>query len=285
MFCNLGFTINKEHSSKSNKIKIKYLNAYRYGQDIVLKTIYETFGLENLIALPLSETNPDRADPIRRFFSGCNEIFYSNIYKLDKLIDDNDVIIDGGGNIGLFSLYAKNLKKNLSCLLFEPEMSNFEVAKKNLANHEGIEYFNEGLFSEVSQGELLLSSNVMDHKLDSKLIDFEIPAYYYDRQKIKLNTIDNAVLLTNKSKVDLIKLDIEGSELLALQGAVETIKKYTPLLLIAVDHSKKQKRNIIDFFKENFNIYSSIEINKENILFYDPEKHLHRIQRLQDVTF
>jgi len=285
VFCNLGFTINKEHSSKSNKIKIKYLNAYRYGQDIVLKTIYETFGLENLIALPLSETNPDRADPIRRFFSGCNEIFYSNIYKLDKLIDDNDVIIDGGGNIGLFSLYAKNLKKNLSCLLFEPEMSNFEVAKKNLANHEGIEYFNEGLFSEVSQGELLLSSNVMDHKLDSKLIDFEIPAYYYDRQKIKLNTIDNAVLLTNKSKVDLIKLDIEGSELLALQGAVETIKKYTPLLLIAVDHSKKQKRNIIDFFKENFNIYSSIEINKENILFYDPEKHLHRIQRLQDVTF
>jgi hypothetical protein len=39
-----------------------------------------------------------------------------------------------------------------------------------------------------------------------------------------------------KSDIGLIKLDIEGSELEAIKGALETIKKFKPILLISVYH-------------------------------------------------
>lgn len=205
-------------SKKTNQVEMKYSNAYNYKRNILLKTIFDSFGFSEFITLPFSKNNPNPNEVIRCFFSGCNEIFYSNIYKLDKLLDDNDVIIDGGGNIGLFSLYAKNLKENISCLIFEPEMHNFKALKKNFQNYENIKLFNEGLSNIISEGDLLISDNVMDHKLNSKLIDFDLRVKYYDSQKIKLNTIDNVVFSTKIKKIDLIKLDIEGSELLALGG-------------------------------------------------------------------
>jgi len=273
--------LTKRHSKKINRVKMRYSNAYNYKRDILLKTIFDSFGFSEFITLPFSKDNPNPYEVIRCFFSSCNEIFYSNIYKLDKLLNDNDVIIDGGGNIGLFSLYAKNLKENISCLMFEPEMHNFKALKKNLQNYENIKLFNEGLSDKVSEGELLLSDNVMDHKLNSKLIDFDLQTRYYDSQKIKLNTIDNVVFSTN-TKIDLIKLDIEGSELLALEGGVKTIEKYNPLLLVAVDHSNVQKPKIIKFFKEHFKSYSYIELNDQNLLFYKSQKHLSRINRLEE---
>jgi hypothetical protein len=49
---------------------------------------------------------------------------------------------------------------------------------------------------------------------------------------IEVDTIDNIV----KQKVDYIKLDIEGAEQDAIDGAKETIRKYKPILAICIYH-------------------------------------------------
>jgi FkbM family methyltransferase len=59
---------------------------------------------------------------------------------------------------------------------------------------------------------------------------------------IKTTTIDNFVA-ENNLNLGLIKLDIEGSELEAIQGALDSIIKYKPVLLISIYHHPK------DFFE------------------------------------
>lgn len=131
---------------------------------------------------------------------------------------------------------------------------------------------------------LLLSDNVLKHRLNSESIDFfDMGGDYYDIQKIKLNTIDNVVFSIN-TKIDLIKLDIEGSELLALKGSIKTIERYSPLLLVVVDHAKEEREEVIRFIRDHFKRYSFTEFtfsSYKNVLFYDSKKHMHRIKRLQ----
>lgn len=57
-------------------------------------------------------------------------------------------------------------------------------------------------------------------------------------------SIDDFVARNNVTKVDFIKMDIEGAETLALKGGIETIKKFKPTLAIAIYHSMNDLINI-----------------------------------------
>ena len=68
-------------------------------------------------------------------------------------------------------------------------------------------------------------------------------------QQIQITTIDNYVLENNLT-VGLIKLDIEGYELSALIGAKNTIRKFTPVILISIYHNGKEFFETIDYIKK-----------------------------------
>ena len=60
------------------------------------------------------------------------------------------------------------------------------------------------------------------------------------------------------SKIDLIKMDIEGSELYALQGAINSITKDRPQLAISIYHSTKDFIEIPNYLNsklKNYNFY------------------------------
>lgn len=62
--------------------------------------------------------------------------------------------------------------------------------------------------------------------------------------RTKTLSIDDFVSAKNIEKVDYIKMDIEGAESFALNGAIETIKKFRPKLAIAIYHSMEDFVNI-----------------------------------------
>jgi len=67
--------------------------------------------------------------------------------------------------------------------------------------------------------------------------------------KIKVTAIDKFVERNNLSKVDFIKMDIEGAELKALEGGEGTIKKFKPKLAICVYHRGDDILEIPEYIK------------------------------------
>ncbi len=63
-----------------------------------------------------------------------------------------------------------------------------------------------------------------------------------DCESLEVTSIDNFIS-KNKLNPGIIKMDIEGAEYAAIKGALETIKKHEPVLLISIYHTP------IDFFE------------------------------------
>jgi hypothetical protein len=89
-------------------------------------------------------------------------------------------------------------------------------------------------------------------------------------------TIDDFAESQAIEKIDFIKMDIEGAELLALKGAEKTIRKYRPKLAIAIYHSMEDFVSIpqwilnldlgYELFLDHFTIYG-----EETVIFAKPK--------------
>jgi FkbM family methyltransferase len=129
----------------------------------------------------------------------------------------------------------------------EGKVYSFEFIPDNIKLHNINTNFNPDLKKRIE----LVSNPVSDIT--------GIPVYYFDHgpgSRIEFKpfegqsgststiSIDDFVTKNNLEKVDFIKMDIEGAELPALKGAVETIKKFRPKLAIAIYHSMEDFINI-----------------------------------------
>lgn len=83
-------------------------------------------------------------------------------------------------------------------------------------------------------------------------------------ETVKTISIDDFAGSRQLAKVDFIKMDIEGAELPALKGAVETIRKHRPKLAIAIYHSLDDFLGIPLFIK-NLNLGYKIYLNHYTI--------------------
>ncbi|MEP7285722.1 MAG: FkbM family methyltransferase [Chloroflexota bacterium] len=138
------------------------------------------------------------------------EIFFENVYTPKELsIGANDVVVDIGANVGVFSLYAASRTKN-HVYSFEPLPSNYEFLQRNAAaNHfEHITAFCTAVSDSIGMVKLYMSDSVagnllFDHNINGKLEKYiEVPT-----------TTLPAIMDDNKlTQIDFLKLDCEGSE-------------------------------------------------------------------------
>lgn len=188
------------------------------------------------------------------------------------------VAIDGGANIGVHTLEYGRLMKGwgrvLSYEVQEPVyyslcgnviMNNLHNVKCNhiaLGDYDG---FIDVPYLDYTQNASFGSLELLSH--DNKDLGQNMDSGTY---KVPIITIDSLQL----ERLDFVKLDIEGMELLVLNGMKNTIKRHKPVLFIEVI---KADQRLIDFLREYNYDFAPVGINFVCIHKLDPlHKHMMR---------
>ncbi|TLT08737.1 FkbM family methyltransferase [Aliarcobacter thereius] len=160
---------------------------------------------------------------------------------------ENDVVLDCGSCWGDNALYfAKEVGKNGHIVAFEFDDNNLEIFNKNLEINHDIK-------------NITIIKNALDNSVDKELnfISNNGGTRISDKGEnpVKTTTIDKIFADLNLKRVDFIKMDIEGFELQALEGAINTIKEFKPKLAISLYHKYKDFIEIPFWIKSNFPDY------------------------------
>jgi FkbM family methyltransferase len=151
------------------------------------------------------------------------------IQKFVDQIQDNFVILDIGANNGSFSLAAK-FYPTTHWFCFEPDSWTCDNLRENLILNDIENVFISEYALSDKVGESILNichSHRGLNTLGKNIVRFNKEDSY--EYSVKTTTIDS--LFLNK-RIDLIKIDTEGSEYDIIKGGFETIKKYRPKILL-----------------------------------------------------
>ncbi len=153
----------------------------------------------------------------------------------ELLVRPGDVVLDGGAHVGDSAVEALELGAKL-VVSIEPSPRNLTCLRRNLEK-------------EMAEGRaIVVPKGVWDH--EGTLVFAEVPGnsgadHFTDAHQgspkdrtvgVPVTTIDKLVEDLKLDRVDLIKLDIEGSEQRALIGAKKTLARYKPRLAVASYH-------------------------------------------------
>lgn len=218
---------------------------YRFKYKIKLKKNYFLFNF-----LPLGKQSGSYGLFIFR------EDYEPLLYNLDLLIKKNDCVIDVGANQGIYSLaMAKIVKSRGKVIAVEPFSSMTSCLKNNMKINS---------INNIKIIESLISNKQKTYKLNFNhgTVSASIVKKFKNNKYIKVKSLTIDQICSNFKKVNFIKLDIEGAEMLALEGAKKTLKNSKPVLSVEVNKNSFKK---ISNFLRKYN-YEPYIFNKNNKL-------------------
>lgn len=188
-----------------------------------------------------------------------------------EFLKPGDSFIDGGANIGYFSIIASKIIGNAGTVFaFEPEEDNFLMLEKNvrLNNCENVKLLKYGLWKTYEEKNLYLNpDNFGDHSVSPNTYK---RCWYPNEKNIKKQLVpfarlDNLVSLPDFMSVKLIKLDIQGSEPAALKGMEFSLLHNKPAIILEFSPAHMYEANC-----SPFDIFAFIEENRYKMYRLDP---------------
>jgi len=196
-------------------------------------------------------------DYMRGFENKEDRQYFEDFLGLERA---NEVFVDIGAYDGYTSEeFIKRSPSYRKVFLFEPEASNMRKAKERLRSYANICYFQTGLSDrkEILRFDISGSSSKISEN---------------GSVQIPVDRLDDLV----DEEVTFIKMDIEGAEREAIEGAKSLIRKHHPKLAISVYHRKddfwKVPEQILEI-RNDYRIYLRhyTEGISETIMFFIPE--------------
>lgn len=137
--------------------------------------------------------------------------------EISKFCKKTDICLTAGGNIGFYEKIFSEIFSHV--YTFEPDSVNFNCLVLNLLKCDNVYKFQSALGEKNETISLNMSNdNCGGHNLGRVIQSGYIPL-------IKIDDL-------NLRDLDLLQIDVEGSEKRVLMGAIQTIKKYKPIICV-----------------------------------------------------
>ncbi len=180
------------------------------------------------------------------------------------LLKEDYTVIDVGGNIGLFSVIAS--KKCKSVHVFEPDPDCFKNIEKNLGYHRLDNLIlNQLALSNMNEEKIFFKDSFY-----STLGSFALENIKHKESVIKIKAIKLDDYVENKinEPVNFIKLNIQGAEGHAIEGAKNLISRDLPIVLTefwpyGLKNSGYEPELLISFFQKLK--YEFVQVNQHNL--------------------
>jgi FkbM family methyltransferase len=171
--------------------------------------------------------NPDD-NVVSRLLAESGGIEWFETDLIEREVHEGDTVLDLGANIGYFTLqFARLVGPRGRVIAFEPDPVNANLLKRNVSlnGYHNVEIVRKAVADRTGESELhLCDNNHGDHRLYSS-------GDGRTTIKVPMTTIDDH-FGANPPAVNLIKMDIQGSEPRALRGMDRTLKNSPSASLI-----------------------------------------------------
>jgi FkbM family methyltransferase len=170
----------------------------------------------------------------------------SDYYGLNSInLSKDDIVIDIGGNVGMFSIYVKK-KFNCKVISFEPVPMNYEQFKINMVLNglelNDIELHNKAI-TNVEGGEMKIGTNLYNTGGSSVYVVGDINSI------CETETIDKYIT----SGCKYLKIDCEGGEYDIIPSILDKLNQFD---YIGIEYHKFNNQNpslLHKLIEENFN--------------------------------
>lgn len=208
-----------------------------------------------------------------------SKIIYDGFEKeelsfVKETLTEGDIFIDIGANVGLFSLTASDcIGTTGSIISFEPSPITFERLMENISLNaiRNIDLRNIGLSNQSGELNFYVSDNGYD------AWDSFAPGQDNKLQKVivvSVSTLDQELEQVDKSRIKLIKIDVEGWEKYVLIGGKNLFTNYAPIVMVEFTEENTFNagyaiHEIYDLMVDYGYVWHKI---KDGKLIHDPKK-------------
>lgn len=144
-----------------------------------------------------------------------------NLSFFSSLVEEGDIVIDIGANIGIYSLQAYSVNSKGKIIAVEPDPYNIELLKENIRINEfDIEIVDKAITDR--------SKNITMYRRRSdsgRSSIFRPEVTGESNFSVESLSLDGLIDELELKSVDLIKIDVEGAEDLIISGGKHTLEK------------------------------------------------------------
>ncbi|HTB51219.1 MAG TPA: FkbM family methyltransferase [Ferruginibacter sp.] len=247
----------------------------------LIKGLFHIFGFEISKYIPYKKTKKTKSLKLYKTVTGnyylpadayddvvantikSDQIFEKEVVELaSKYIKPGNTILDVGSNFGQMSILFSNLAgENGQVHAFDADDWVYEILNKNIAanNKTGKIIPHFGAVHNVA-GETLIFPD-QDFKEYGAYGAYGIDYTATNGREVKSITIDS---LNIEAPISFMKIDIQGGDLQAMQGAVKTIQKNKMPILFEYEYHFEEKYNLC--FQDYVDFVESIQYKFHKVI-------------------